>query len=186
MNNILRFAILSVVTVILFGCASGATKEGMMYSQSESHLSKFDASLNKQVGVQSVNGGKDTNPLWTSQISNEDFLAAVKDSLGSHGLLSNTGRYTLKINILDVTQPMFGVDLTVSATVNYVLFDTQENKNVLDEKIIAKYTAKFSDSPFAVKRLRLANEGAAKNNIKSLLEHLPKLEISSRQVSIGN
>ncbi len=56
---------------------------------------------------------------------------------------------------------------------------------ILKETIIASYTAGFSDSVVAVKRLRLANEGSARENIHEFLKALSNLKIEKNQVSIS-
>lgn len=84
--------------------------EKMTYPLSESKISQFDESLKKQIGIALVEGGELTNPAWTSQISNEDFFIAIKNSLASHGLLSSGGRYQLKVSITKMDQPVFGLD----------------------------------------------------------------------------
>ena len=60
-----------------------------------------------------------------------------------------------------------------------------KNLEILKETIIASYTAGFSDSVVAVKRLRLANEGSARENIHELLKALSKLKIKKHQISIS-
>lgn len=179
MNITLRTLLLGLLLSLLIGCATGARKEGMTYSQSESQISSFDTLLAKQIEVTSVNGGGETNPLLVSEISNEDFLAALKGSLESHGLMSEDGRFDLEVNIVEVNKPMAGLDFTVSTNIDYVLVDSQLNRTLIEDNIVTKHTAKFSDAFLGVKRMRLANEGAAKNSIKSFIEHLADLDLSS-------
>ncbi len=56
---------------------------------------------------------------------------------------------------------------------------------MLKETIEASYTAGFSDSAIAVKRLRLANEGSVRTNIHELLKALSNLRIEQHEVSIS-
>ena len=79
---------------------------------------------------------------------------------------------------------MFGMNLTVTTYVNYVLTDSSNNTVILNETIEAPYTATVGDSFAAIKRLRLANEGSGKENIKGLLEKLSALKINPNQVSL--
>ena len=48
---------------------------------------------------------------------------------------------------------------------------------------MAKHTAKASDAFAGVKRLRLANEGSAKENINMVLAELAKLDLKNVSLS---
>lgn len=180
--NKLKWLLLSIPVVFAFGCASPAKIENMVYHP-QSPL-EYDRGLKNEVDVKTTSGGDKTNPLWTSEISGEAFSAAVKSSLESEGLLSDKGRYHLQIHMRETDQPMFGMNLTVTTHVNYILTDSMNNSIVLNETIVAPYTATVGDSFAAVKRLRLANEGSGKMNIKGLLEKLSELKINSNEVSV--
>ncbi len=172
----------SILILSLYGCASGAKYENMVYIESSGMT--YDESLKNDVMVNPVQGGEETNPLWTSEISAEAFQKAVEMSLSSQKLLSGNGRYKLKVILSKVDQPMFGLDLTVTTNVNYVLVDTETDKIIFDEDIVAPFTATFSDSALAVKRLRLANEGSGKKNIEGLLKKLSTLNISKSNITL--
>lgn len=170
---------------LLFGCASGAKIENMVYSGSDSDRLTFDEDLNNDVGLSSVSGGDKTNPLWTSEISNEAFSEAVKQSLSNQGLFSESGKYQLNVNLINVDQPLFGLDLKVTTYVKYVLTDTINNSIILDETIVADHTATIDDTFLAIKRLRLANEGSGKKNIEGLLKKLSELKINTHEISMS-
>jgi hypothetical protein len=179
-----RVLTITALIIILGGCASGAKKENMDFLSTEKQYS-YDDALKNDVGLSSVSGGEDTNPLWTSEISNEDFTGAVRMSLKSQGLLSPKGRYTLKVNLIKVDQPLFGLDLTVTTHVKYILTDSKNNTVLVDETVDAPYTATFSDSMIAMTRLQLANEGSGKLNIQGLLEKLSALKIDANEISLA-
>lgn len=175
MKKIIAALSFSVVFTLLEGCASQATVQGMTASRTIQA-----PALGNRIAVSDVGGGKQTNPLWTSQVSNENFDAALKASLKAAGLLSGPdGRYKLSANLLDLQQPVFGLALTVTSTVRYVLTDSTTGKVLLQENIVLPYTAGFGDSAMAIKRLRLANEGAIRVNIDALLTKLEKLDINA-------
>jgi len=180
----LKLIILFAATLFLFGCASGAKKENMVYEPSAPM--SFDTKLKNSVDVENTSGGKNTNPAWTSEISNEAFSGAVKESLLRQGLLSDAGKYKLQITLIKVDQPFFGLDLEVTTHVKYTLTDSSNSSVIFDEIIVKPYTATVGDAFAAVKRLRLANEGAGKENIKGLLEKLAELKIQPNQVSVVN
>ena len=176
-----RFASIFVIAVFLFGCASGAKMENMIYQGDQK---AYDGGLKNDVEVSSVSGGKKTNPAWTSQISSEAFYGAVEKSLSEQGLLSESGKYQLRINMIKVDQPLFGFDLTVTTHVRYVLTDTKDSTVILDETIVTPHTATVGDAFAAVKRLRLANEGSGKKNIEGLLDKLSELKINPKEISV--
>jgi hypothetical protein len=173
-----------VVAVFLAGCATGAKMESMAVNDAKNIQGKYDRALQKQVGVASVTGGEDTNPLWTSEISNDSFSGAVKSSLESQGLYSDDGKYQLQINLLQVEQPLIGFDMTVTTHVKYLLTDRDSGKVLLDETLVTPYTATVSDAFVGFVRLQLANEGSGKKNIEGLLNRLAGLKINPEEVSV--
>lgn len=182
--NKLKVISLPILVVFLFGCASGAKFENMAYTESTGL--EYDKDLKNDVALSAVEGGEKTNPLWTSEISNEAFKAAVEMSLSSQGLLSENGRYQLKVKLAEVDQPMFGLDLTVTTHVNYILIDSKTDKVIFDDIIVSPYTATIGDAFVAVQRLRLANEGSGKKNIEGLIKKLSSLNVSASEVSLAN
>ena len=170
------------VSVLLFGCASGALKENMVYKGDQK---SYDQNLNDSVEVGSISGGEKTNPAWTSEISNEAFSGAVKISLAEQGLLSKDGKYQLSVKLIKVEQPMFGFDMTVTTHVQYVLTDTRNSTILLDEIVVSPHTATVGDAFAGIKRLRLANEGSGKKNIEGLLDKLAILKISVNEISVN-
>lgn len=181
--RIIKMYGLCLVALYMSGCATGAKIEGMSTGEIEHH---YDEKLKENMAVTSVSGGEKTNPLWTSEISSEAFGEALRQSLKSQGLLSESGKYKLKVEMLSVEQPVLGLDFTVTTNVKYVLIDSATGVTLLDKTIAAPYTAKLSDSFFAVKRLRLANEGSGKKNIEMILEYLAKLKVDTGEVSLTN
>jgi hypothetical protein len=182
--NLLKVTVIGLsLGVILFfsGCASKATMENMVYKSSVHQ--QYSPALKESVVVDNVSGGKDTNPIWTSQVGDVEFKDAVKNSLVSEGLYSDNGRYKLTVKINGIDQPLFGLDMQVTLMATYTLVDSKTNKELLCKNIASPYTATFSDSAVGIIRLRLANEGSVRENIKVLLNELAKLKIDSNEVS---
>lgn len=173
-------------TAFLFGCATGAKMESMVSTDTSSIQSSYDEALKKEVSVTSVSGGEKTNPAWTSEISNENFSGALKASLNKHGLLSDSGKYKLQATLLKVEQPLFGLDMTVTTHVKYTLTNSENNNVIYSDTITTPYTATVGDAFVAVQRLRLANEGAGRNNIEGLLKELSNLKIKQNEITINN
>ena len=131
------------------------------------------------IQVLEVSGGKETSPLWKSEVGDKEFLEALKQSLQLHTLLAeNNGRYHLEAELQELKQPFAGFSMTVRADVHYTLTDTLDGKVLLDEVMHTEYTASFGDALAGVKRLQLANEGAIKSNIADLISKIVALSKS--------
>lgn len=162
-----------LAAAILSGCAALAGIEQM--SVSAPIFQSANSPLKKSVAVSSVTGGRETNPMWSSQVSSESFQRALELSLRNVGLsdpLVAANKYHLTADILQISQPMLGLDMTVSANVKYSLVDTSTRKEIFSKIIFGTFTAKFSDAFSGAERLKLANEGAAKTNIQLLVNEL--------------
>lgn len=161
-------------TILMQGCATTASIQGMTTQKAMAH----NGALTNKVAVAPVTGGKKTNPLWTSQVSSENFDSALKDSLrAAHMLAGDQGQYSLQANLLSLQQPMFGLDMTVTATVKYVVTEAKSGKTIFEETLTTPYTAKMGDAFVGTKRLQLANEGAIRTSIETLIEKLEKLSL---------
>jgi len=184
----LRLILVLVSMLFLFGCASGAKMESMVVViDPSSNIANYDDALKNEISVTSVKGGRKTTALTGPEISNEDFLGALKSSLSKHGLLaSEKGKYSLKAALVRVDKPVFGADMTVTTHIKYQLINMENDAVVYNKTIITPYTATIGDALAGAKRLRLANEGAGRKNIEKLLANFEQLKIEPNAVSIGN
>jgi hypothetical protein len=149
------------------GCATPASSGAMTAAPATPvHQLGSDVSV-------AVSGGKETSSMGASQISDEAFAQALRDSIEKSGLFAKVSpsgaRYKLTGFIGKVDQPLIGFSLTVKMEVNYTLADTQSGTTVWTKDIASEYTAKTGEAFAAVKRLRLANEGAARENIQQAI-----------------
>ncbi|MCY1536179.1 hypothetical protein D9M68_716240 [compost metagenome] len=104
------------------------------------------------------------------------------------GLLGKSEKtaYSLRANLVSVEQPLFGFNFTVTSVVEYSLVDNASGDVVWHETLQAPFTAGVGDAFYGVTRLRLANEGSARENISTLLKRLATLNLAQGQVSLGN
>lgn len=168
-------AIFSVV--VLAGCATPAAVEQMAVSLP---ITQTNPALKNSVAVAEVTGGRDTNPMWTSQVSGDAFRRALEQSLESAGMFNKIfagSKYQLTADLTRLDQPMIGLDMTVSSTVRYSLIETHTRKEIYARVIQISYTAKMSDAFIGTQRLKLANEGAVKANIEAFVIDLIALKI---------
>ena len=181
MKRLILVASLVLATAILTGCATPANV-GAMSATATPQQRSASTPLRDNVAVRNVSGGKDTNPLWTSQVGNSDFEQALEASLRDAGLLApgkQAGKYTLTAQMEKIDQPFAGASMTVTATVNYVLTDRASGKTVLERRISLPYTAAWNAAFAGYERLRLANEGAMKTNIAKIIDDLFAMKVSA-------
>jgi hypothetical protein len=156
--------------MLVSGCASGARPEGMTVQRAPDAPAQVSGAT---FDVGAVAGGEETNPLWTSEVSQDAFRTALVSSLRNQGLYDPASGLEISAVLEEVDQPLLGFDVTVTATVTYRVTDAS-GAVVFDERIVRPYTANFSDAFLGVERLKLANEGAIKTNIETFIERLLK------------
>jgi hypothetical protein len=166
---------LLAVAALMAGCATASRPDAMVAEPA--HL------VHQNSGSVSVDvaGGKDTNPMWTSQISNDAFAQALRDSIAKSHLFGSVAdsatNYKLTAFLGKVEQPLFGLSFTVKMEVSYTLVDTRSGKSVWQKDVASQFTATPSDAFVAVKRLQLANEGAARENIQQAIAAMSALNL---------
>jgi len=176
MGKRLQCGLALAILVGLHGCATPARVDSMRVSGTPSQRiapSPFRGNLS----IGEVIGGKETNPLWTSQVGSAQFERALEASLGDLGLLAprQGGQFVLNSALEKMEQPLLGVSFTVTSTVHYAITERATGKRLLDKSLTTPYTAEFSDALLGVERLRLANEGAIRENISRFIKELEGL-----------
>ncbi len=125
-------------------------------------------------------GGRETNPLWTSQISNSAFTEALGNSLAQSGVFKAVIKgegadYNLDVTMLHYDQPLIGIDFDVKIKAKWELTDAKTFKNVWSDTFETTYRAKLGDALIAAERLQKANEGAVRVHIKEGIKRLSML-----------
>lgn len=168
------------IVATLSGCASPARMDQMIVDGQPSQRIA-ETPLRNNLAVRDVTGGKETNPMWKSNVGSGEFEQALESSLRAVGLFApkQGGRYMLTAHLENVDQPIFGFSMTVTATVKYVVTERASGKDVFEKTVVVPYTASVSDAFMGVERLRLANEGAIKANITQLIDELFSLKIQN-------
>lgn len=179
-NNFFLYGAIVGLVVIISGCASPARIDQMSVAGQPSQR-VAETPLRNNLAIKDVTGGKETNPMWKSNIGSAEFEQALEASLRAVGLLADrqAGRYTLTAHLESVDQPFIGLDMTVTASVSYVVSERATGKDVFKRTFAVPYTASFGDAFVGVERLRLANEGAIRVNITQLIDELFRLNIGS-------
>jgi hypothetical protein len=163
-------ALLLAAAAGLGGCATAAKPEAMIVMAAPSDR-PFPQAFQRAMCVRNVTGGEATNPLWVSKVDNNGFKSALDSSLVNLGLAGGDCAYPVDANLLGLSQPSVGFDLTVTSHVNYKVYDRGGNP-VLLETVDTPYTASMSDSLVAFERLRMSNEGSIRTSIQKFLDKL--------------
>jgi hypothetical protein len=173
----MRFLIVIFSAAILAGCATPAAVEQMAVTLP---VTQTNLTLKNSVSVADVTGGRDTNPMWTSQVSSDGFRRALEQSLENAGMFNKVvagSRYQLTADLSRLDQPFMGFDMTVTSTARYSLIESQSRKEVYARVIQIGHTSTVSDAFMGAQRLKLASEGAVKANIQSFINDLIALKL---------
>lgn len=153
----------------LGACASASRPEAMTLSATPGLIAGAGDVGYHSVTSVTVAGGTETNPLWVSSVSNDDFRTALEASLDAAGYLGTSGSpLAVSANLEKLQQPIAGLDMSVTSTVRYSV--TREGTVVFDDTVAATGTATMGEALAAVERLRLANEKSIRENIRQFLE----------------
>ena len=170
-SRVKYFLLTSIILIV--GCAYTPTINNMVapyksYNESD-----------KSIKIGQISGGEEINPLiGVSKIDDTGFYGALELSLKMSRIFiynMKEADYTLKALIVSQKQPMMGLNMTSSLTVNYVLFETDSRREIWSKSITSNYTAKFGDTLDGGKRIQFANEGVVRENLGILLESLSSL-----------
>lgn len=180
-RQILQLATWVGLIALLGACASPARIEQMQVPAGRIPLGATSSpAIRAEVAIREVTGGKETNPMWISNVASSDFERALEASLRSAGLLAinrQGSKYQLIAHMQKLDQPIMGASMTVTATVQYTLIERAGGKEVFARTLSTPYTAAWNASFLGAERLKLANEGAVRENIGKLIEALNQASI---------
>jgi hypothetical protein len=172
----MKLAFLVFAVAFVGGCASGAVSKNMVPKD------MTVANIHPYSVLVKVAGGRETNAVGTSQISSPEFQDAIVESLRTYGvfksvLTEGNTDYMLEAAILNLQQPQFGFNLTVTIETAWKLTNMRNGSTVMSENLVNSYTATVDDAFAASTRLRLANEGAARENIRESLKKISEKKL---------
>lgn len=176
-----------IIAADLVGCASPAQVDRMTARHIATARTAANTEIKNSIFLKNISGGSETNPLWMSKVSDADFKLALEKSLKDALLLSSTvddSKYLLEVKLISLDQPFLGLDLKVTATAEYTLKAKPTGQIVYSKTFTTPFTATFSDAVMAIQRLRIANEGAIRNNIEQVINDLISNDIDKNTVVI--
>jgi hypothetical protein len=151
-------------------CASGASPGAMTVPLSEQTVLRDGSGLRQSVSLGSVAGGRETNPILMSDVSDADLATALRQTLSTHAMLAiNNQLYRLDATMAGLDRPFAGFDMTVTSRVRYRVTRVSTGAVVFEREIAAPFTANFSSAAMGVERLKLAIEGSMRENIRLFL-----------------
>jgi hypothetical protein len=127
----------------------------------------------QRLRVGAVTGGSETNPLWMSNVSNNDFRSALESSLrGVNYLSDDPSKASLEItaSMVDLQRPLAGLDMSVTSKIRYTAKPVGGGPAIFDDTIAATGTATLGEALLAVERLRKANEASISANITEFIK----------------
>lgn len=189
-----RIRTLGVISATTFGlllgaCSSPATSYNMIVDQSDVVAAHPDTPYKHALAIAHVDGGEETYKLWTSEVDAVNFRKALESSLGLSRLLADPvddARFDLYVNIAEVDQPAWGIDYTVTSRIEYRVIEKGTSRVWFSDALLGRHTYEFNPGcllvpgiiqPFvgpcySTRRLRWANEGSVRENIKLFIEKL--------------
>ena len=120
--------------------------------------------------------------MWKSQVSDSVFSQALVESITKSQVFTRViegkgGDYLLTVSLVSMEQPSFGASFTVKMEAGWSLKNNTTGAAVWQESVRSEHTATMGDAFVGTERLRLATEGAARNNIKQGLGKISKLKL---------
>jgi hypothetical protein len=158
----------------LAACATSADPHAMVASSPDAAQKPFPQPLMHAMCVRTVTGGEATNPMWVSKVDNDGFKSALTASFDGAGLSAPEAQhcsFPVDVNLLGLSQPTMGFDMTVTSHVNYKVYGSGGEPFVL-ATIDAPYTAKMGEAFVGVERLKKANEGSIRMSIQQFFDKL--------------
>jgi hypothetical protein len=172
MSSKAKIITLVLVLNLLQACASAARPDRMV----PENISPVTTAQPVMMTVESVGGGSATNPMFSSQVGDEEFRQALTETLSAAGL-SNPGAsaqntYAVDASLTGLSDPSIGLNFRVESEVYYRVTRTSDSRDIFAESINASGTGQISDSLIAIERLRIAKEYSIRENISAFIERI--------------
>lgn len=174
--KLLRVGLVVGLAVLCAGCPPILKPEAMQASIAPPpHRSAGDL----LVVVMGATTLSKTKPV---QVTDDAFAQALAASLEQSGIFRRvlrdaSGHYQLHATVQGLEEDIFGLDMTASTEVSYVLARMSPKGNVWEKKIRTSHTAGMNDSVISITRVRLATEGAFRKNIEQALQDISALKL---------
>jgi hypothetical protein len=164
------------MVLALSGCATPVSHEALVPASLE--VTKHHP---ESVAVV-ASGGTETSAAGKPQISDTELQQAVANAITQTKTFSRVvdgknGDYILTVNVFSVTQPSFGFSFTVGVEMGWTLTRKDNGAKVWQESIKSEHTVGAGEAFAGVTRLKLATEGAMRDNVKQGVLKLSALSL---------
>lgn len=169
-------ACIAGVLLTLSGCATPVSHEALV------PVSLEVAKHHPQSVAVVATGGTETSAAGKPQVSDTELQQAVATAVTQTKTFSRVvdgknGDYILNVNVFTLTQPSFGFSFTVGVEMGWTLTRVDSGAKVWQESIKSEHTVGATESFVGATRLKLATEGAIRNNVKQGLVKLSTLSL---------
>jgi len=176
-NSLQGIFVLAITALILSACASPAILQNMIVTPQDIKAYLPSPNFENAITISKVDRNKKTNSILTSKIDEKSFQNALRASLKNNGLLAAhqpSSRFDLFVNLEAFEQPLFGKEFKVTSNIKYKVVERKTKVTWYEELVSASFITPYSDSGLPVGGMRLANEGAVRENIKEFITSLSK------------
>ena len=176
-NTIQGLFVLSLTVLILSACASPSILQNMIVTPQNMGAILASPSFENEIAIVQVEKSKKNNSTFASSIDEKSFQKALGASLKNIGLLAThqpSSKFDLFVIIESFEQPLFGKDFKVTSNVKYKVVEKKTNFTLYDKLISASFVTPQINNGLPVGGMRLANEGAVRENIKMFILSLSK------------
>ena len=168
--------IILAIAPFLGGCAMNARPKNMTPSSFEV-VNKHSKAVCIQI-IGDVRGSFD----WPTGVLNADFQSALTEAIMKSEVFSKVSAdsnadYVLTVDIAAASHQKAGVKLGDTMTARWELRSTRPNAVVWKDIITTDFTATGGDAFVAMKRFRLAREGAARENIRTGIQEISDVKL---------
>lgn len=171
-----RLIPLMLVSLMFAGCASPTKPTAMVPTEYvPGKIQPYAVSV-------SVAGGQETSALGKSNVADADLKVAIEETIlktKAFKQLVKVGDadYELSASIMTVNQPSMGFSFTVKTDIAWKLRKIAGDQIVWRKVIQSEHTTGAGEAFAGVVRLRMATEGAIKNNIELALKDIATLTL---------
>lgn len=129
-----------------------------------------------------VFGATDISKAKPIHVTDDGYAHALRSSLEQSGVFRKalsdaSAPYQLQATVVQLNEDIFGINMTASMTVRYILARTSPKELLWERTITSTHTAGMSDSVISITRLRLATEAASRKNIEQALQDISMLKL---------
>jgi hypothetical protein len=168
---------LAIAMLFLSACAFPAVVENMIVTPQDVGDISPSPNFENGIAIVQVDKGKEINSLLSVKVVNASFQKALSASLQQNGLLAvpqSLSNFDLFANLISLNRPLFGGNFKVTSNIKYRVVERETKITWYEELISASYTTAYSSTGLPVGGMRLANEGAIRENIKEFIIRLSK------------